>query len=226
MKAMILAAGRGERMRPLTDHTPKPLLTVAGKPLIVHTINQLVAAGFTDIVINHAHLGQQIEDKLGDGTHLGANIVYSPEGEQALETAGGIINALPLLGNSPFLVVNGDIATDFPYAELQNIKVDLAHIVLIDNPPHHPQGDFALNHSGKVTEDMHHRYTFSGIGLYHPDLFSNIPPGKSKLAPLLRAAITAQRATGQHFSGFWMDIGTPERLQELEVHLKRRRKGL
>lgn len=221
MKAMILAAGRGERMRPLTDHTPKPLLTVAGKPLIVHTINQLVAAGFTDIVINHAHLGQQIEDKLGDGTHLGANIVYSPEGEQALETAGGIINALPLLGHEPFLVVNGDVATDFPYTNLQKIKVALAHIILIDNPPHHPQGDFALDKSGKVTENDHQRYTFSGIGLYHPDLFSNTLPGKSKLATLLREAISAKKVTGQHYSGFWMDIGTPERLQELDVHLRK-----
>jgi N-acetyl-alpha-D-muramate 1-phosphate uridylyltransferase len=219
MKAMILAAGRGERMRPLTDHTPKPLLPVAGKPLIVHTIDQLVSAGFTDIVINHAHLGQQIEDKLGDGEHLGANITYSPEGEQALETAGGIINALPLLGNGPFLVVNGDIATDFPFAELQKITVELAHIVLIDNPPHHPQGDFALGNSGYVTENGNQRYTFSGIGLYHPDLFINTPPGKSKLAPLLRQGIAENKVTGQYFSGFWMDIGTPERLQELDQRL-------
>ncbi|MSS75844.1 MAG: nucleotidyltransferase family protein [Methyloglobulus sp.] len=221
MKAMILAAGRGERMRPLTDHTPKPLLPVAGKPLIVRTINQLVAAGFTDIVINHAHLGQQIEDTLGNGKHLGAHIVYSPEGEQALETAGGIINALPLLGKASFLVVNGDIATDFPYTELYKIKVDLAHIVLIDNPLHHPQGDFALDKSGKVIENDHQRYTFSGIGLYHPDLFNNTPSGISKLAPLLRAAISAKKATGQYYSGFWMDIGTPERLQELEAHLRK-----
>ncbi|MEQ1543856.1 N-acetylmuramate alpha-1-phosphate uridylyltransferase MurU [Methyloglobulus sp.] len=221
MKAMILAAGRGERMRPLTDHTPKPLLSVAGRPLIEHTINQLVSAGFTEIVINHAHLGQQIEDKLGNGAHLGAKIIYSPEDEQALETAGGIINALPLLGNEPFLVVNGDIATDFPFAELKKIPVDLAHIVLIDNPPHHPQGDFALDISGNVIENDKQRYTFSGIGLYHPDLFSKNPPGKSKLAPLLREAITAKKATGQHYSGFWMDIGTPERLQELDRHLRK-----
>jgi N-acetyl-alpha-D-muramate 1-phosphate uridylyltransferase len=221
MKTMILAAGRGERMRPLTDHTPKPLLPVAGRPLIEHTINQLVSAGFTEIVINHAHLGQQIEDKLGNGTQLGAKIVYSPEGEQALETAGGIINALPLLGNEPFLVVNGDIATDFPFAELKNIPVDLAHIVLIDNPPHHPQGDFALDNSGNVIENENQRYTFSGIGLYHPDLFSKTPLGKSKLAPLLREAISAKKATGQHYSGFWMDIGTPERLQELNRHLQK-----
>lgn len=221
MKAMILAAGRGERMRPLTDHTPKPLLSVAGRPLIEHTINQLVSAGFTEIVINHAHLGQQIEDKLGNGTQLGAKIDYSPEGEQALETAGGIINALPLLGNEPFLVVNGDIATDFPFADLKKIPVEFAHIVLIDNPLHHPQGDFALDNSGNFIENDNQRYTFSGIGLYHPDLFSKTPPGKSKLAPLLREAIAAKKATGQHYSGFWMDIGTPERLQELNRHLQK-----
>jgi N-acetyl-alpha-D-muramate 1-phosphate uridylyltransferase len=221
MKAMILAAGRGERMRPLTDHTPKPLLPVASKPLIEHTINQLVSAGFTDIVINHAHLGQQIEDQLGNGSHLGANISYSPEGDQALETAGGIINALPLLGKDVFLVVNGDIATDFPFVELKKISVDLAHIVLIDNPPHHTQGDFALDSSGNVTENASQRYTFSGIGLYHPDLFSKTPPGKSKLAPLLREAIAAKKITGQHYSGFWMDIGTPERLQELDDRLRK-----
>lgn len=221
MKAMILAAGRGERMRPLTDHTPKPLLPVAGKPLIEHTINQLVSAGFTDIVINHAHLGQQIEDKLGNGKNLGAVIAYSPEGGQALETAGGIINALPLLGKETFLVVNGDIATDFPFAGLKEITVELAHIVLIDNPPHHTQGDFSLDSSGNVTENDSHRFTFSGIGLYHPDLFSKTPPGKSKLAPLLREAIAAKKVTGQHYPGFWMDVGTPERLEELDRYLRR-----
>lgn len=218
---MILAAGRGERMRPLTDHTPKPLLPVAGKPLIEHTINQLVSAGFTDIVINHAHLGQQIEDKLGNGKNLGAVIAYSPEGGQALETAGGIINALPLLGKETFLVVNGDIATDFPFAGLKEITVELAHIVLIDNPPHHTQGDFSLDSSGNVTENDSHRFTFSGIGLYHPDLFSKTPPGKSKLAPLLREAIAAKKVTGQHYPGFWMDVGTPERLEELDRYLRR-----
>jgi N-acetyl-alpha-D-muramate 1-phosphate uridylyltransferase len=221
MKAMILAAGRGERMRPLTDHTPKPLLPVAGKPLIEHTVNQLVAAGFTDIVINHAHLGQQIEDKLGDGKHLGANIVYSPEGGQALETAGGIINALPLLGKDVFLVVNGDIATDFPFAGLKKVSVDLIHLVMVDNPIHHAQGDFGLNSSGQLTNNESQRYTFSGIGLYHPDLFSKTLPGKSKLLPLLLEAIAAKKATGQYYSGFWMDIGTPERLRELDGHLRK-----
>jgi N-acetyl-alpha-D-muramate 1-phosphate uridylyltransferase len=220
MKAMILAAGRGERMRPLTDHTPKPLLLVAGKPLIEYTINQLVLAGFTDIVINHAHLGQQIEDRLGNGKSLGANITYSVEGEQALETAGGIINALPLLGKEAFLVVNGDIATDFPFAELKKVPVDLVHLVLVDNPGHHARGDFSLDSVGKVTENDHQRFTFSGIGLYHPDLFRTTPPGKSKLLPLLREAIAAKKATGQHYSGFWMDIGTPERLQELDNYLQ------
>lgn len=220
MKAMILAAGRGERMRPLTDHTPKPLLPVAGKPLIAHTINQLVAAGFTDLVINHAHLGKQIEAALGDGAQFGAHINYSPEGE-ALETAGGIIHALPLLGNDPFLVINGDIATDFPFAELKNISIKLAHIVLINNPAHNPKGDFGLATSGFVTNGDDQCYTFSGIGVYHPDLFAGTPPGKSKLAPLLRQGINKQQVTGQVYKGFWMDIGTPERLQELEQRLIR-----
>ena len=217
MKAMILAAGRGERMRPLTDLTPKPLLHVAGKTLIEHTINQLISAGFNDIIINHAHLGQQIEDHLGNGQRYGANIQYSPEGEQALETAGGIINALPLLSDEVFLVVNGDIATDFPFAELKNLTVDLAHLVLVDNPEHHPQGDFCLDNTGKVIENCIEKLTFSGIGLYRPELFSNTPAGSSKLGPLLRQAIANQRVTGQKFAGFWMDIGTPERLQELNL---------
>ena len=217
MKAMILAAGRGERMRPLTDHTPKPLLKVAGHALIEHTISQLVAAGFSDIVINHAHLGQQIVDYLGDGQRYGASIQYSPEGELGLETAGGIINALPLLGEDVFLVVNADIATDFPYAQLKNLAPDLAHLVLIDNPAHHLQGDFGLDDLGRVREHLSEQFTFSGIGLYHPDLFKGLAVGSRKLGPLLRTAIAVGRVTGQQFSGFWMDIGTPERLQALEA---------
>jgi N-acetyl-alpha-D-muramate 1-phosphate uridylyltransferase len=217
MKAMILAAGRGERMRPLTDHTPKPLLPVAGKTIIEHTIIQLISEGFNDIIINHAHLGQQIEDYLGNGRQYGANIQYSPEGEQALETAGGIINALPLLSDGVFLVVNGDISTDFPFAELRKVTVDLAHLVLVDNPEHHPQGDFGLDNTGMVIENCTEKLTFSGIGLYRPELFSNIPGGKSKLGPLLRRAIANQRVSAQKFAGFWMDIGTPERLQELNL---------
>lgn len=216
MKAMILAAGRGERMRPLTDHTPKPLLIAGGKALIEHTINQLVAAGFNDIVINHAHLGSQIEDRLGNGSRFGANISYSPEGEQALETAGGIINALHLLGEEVFLVVNGDIATDFPFAGLKNRTVDLAHLVLVDNPAHHPEGDFDLDQSGLVVANAAEQFTFSGIGLYRSELFKNIPAGPNKLGPLLRQAIASGRVSGQKMNGFWMDIGTPERLQELD----------
>ena len=217
MKAMILAAGRGERMRPLTDHTPKPLLPVAGKPIIEHTIRQLVASGFNDIVINHAHLGSQIEERLGSGQQFGAKISYSPEGEQALETAGGIINALHLLGNEVFLVINGDIATDFPFAELKNCTVDLAHLVLVNNPEHHPTGDFGLDNTGNVIESGSEQYTFSGIGLYRPELFEHTPTGKSKLGPLLRQAIAMRQVSGQRFSGFWMDIGTPERLQEMDL---------
>jgi MurNAc alpha-1-phosphate uridylyltransferase len=223
MKAMILAAGRGERMRPLTDHTPKPLLKAAGKPLIEHTIEQLVAAGFNDIVINHAHLGLQIEDRLGNGNQLGANINYSPEGEQALETAGGIINALHLLGDEVFLVVNGDIATDFAFAELQNQAVDLAHLVLTDNPEHHPKGDFGLDKSGLVIANNSKQFTFSGIGLYRPELFNNIPAGPCKLGPILRQAIANGRVSGQKMDGFWMDIGTPERLQELDFYYSHQR---
>jgi MurNAc alpha-1-phosphate uridylyltransferase len=220
MKAMILAAGRGERMRPLTDHTPKPLLTAGGKPLIEHTIERLVAAGLNDIVINHAHLGKQIEDRLGNGSRFAANISYSPEGEQALETAGGIINAMHLLGDGVFLVVNGDIATDFPFAELKNTAVDLAHLVLVDNPAHNTDGDFGLD-SGQVVLNGEQRFTFSGIGLYRPELFCDIAPGPSKLAPILRKAISAGRVSGQKTDSFWMDIGTPERLQELNSYYSR-----
>lgn len=218
MKAMILAAGRGERMRPLTDHTPKPLLKVAGKALIEHTITQLVGSGFTEIVINHAHLGAQIEAALGDGDRYGARIRYSPEGAQALETAGGIIHALPLLGDEPFLVVNGDIATDFLFAKLHDVQVDLAHLILVDNPQHHPGGDFGLDAEGGVIENGSQPFTFSGIGIYDPALFADTPPGVSKLGPLLRRAIAGQRVTGQKYDGFWLDVGTPERLNELDLY--------
>ena len=217
MKVMILAAGKGERMRPLTDHTPKPLLPVAGKALIEHTLIQLVSAGFTEIIINHAHLGQQIEDYLGDGSRYGARIAYSPEGDQGLETAGGIINALPLLGQEVFLVVNGDISTNFPFDRLKNVNVDLAHLVLVKNPDHHPQGDFGLDVTGRVIDSSERKLTFSGIGLYRSELFLNTPPGPCKLGHLLRQAILGERVSGQEFEGFWMDIGTPERLQELNA---------
>jgi MurNAc alpha-1-phosphate uridylyltransferase len=222
MNAMILAAGRGERMRPLTDTTPKPLLHVAGKPLIVHQIERLVAAGFRQLVINHAHLGVQIEQTLGDGRQFGAHIRYSPEGEgQALETGGGIFRALPLLGAMPFLVTNGDIFCDLDYAGLRLPAGDLAHLVLVDNPPQHPQGDFVLDTRGRLLESGQPRLTFAGIGLYDPALFAGCLPGAFPLAPLLRQAIRQGRASGRQHQGDWMDIGTPERLRQLEQRLTR-----
>ena len=216
MKVMILAAGKGERMRPLTDFKPKPLLPVADKTIIEYTIDGLVASGFKDLVINHAYLGQQIEDYLGDGERYGANIQYSPEGERGLETAGGIINALPLLGEQPFMVVNGDIATDFPFEQLKNQPKKLAHLVLVQNPVHHTQGDFGLlDNAQLVNKSDAELFTFCGIGVYHPQFFSEIELGHCKLGQLLRQAIDDGQVTGQLYRGFWMDIGTPERLSEL-----------
>lgn len=216
---MILAAGRGERMRPLTDSTPKPLLKAAGKSLIVRTIEQLVAAGFTDLVINHAYLGEQIEIALGDGSQFGAKIRYSPEGENGLETAGGIIHALPMMNDAPFLVVNGDIATDFPFEKLKNQPVDFAHLILVPNPQHHQKGDFHLEENGRLSMTGNERFTFSGIGLYSPEFFKNAPKNSTKLAPLLRDGMRENRITGEVFEGFWSDIGTPQRLQALEDYL-------
>lgn len=222
MKAMILAAGRGERMRPLTDNTPKPLLPVGDKPLIQYTIENLVSAGYVDIVINLAHLGQQIIDYFGNGQTLGANIEYSYEGETGLETAGGIIKALPLLGNNPFLVINGDIACDFPLSSLREKSIALAHLVLITNPEHHPQGDFCLAENGILSEQGSNKLTFSGIGVYKPELFSHSLPVKVKLGPLLKQAMTDNQVSGEKYNGFWMDIGTPQRLQELNLYYQQR----
>lgn len=221
MKAMILAAGRGERMRPLTDHTPKPLLQVGGKALIEHLIEAMVRAGFRELVINHAHLGGHIEDALGDGARYGAQIAWSREPEGALETGGGIHQALPLLGDAPFLAVNSDIWTDYPFARLHREPDGLAHLVLIDNPPHHPQGDFALQ-NGLVRPEGAPRLTFSGIGLYRPELFKDCSPGKFPLAPLLRAAMQREAVSGEHYRGVWLDIGTPERLAALDRDLANR----
>ncbi|MBE7420955.1 MAG: nucleotidyltransferase family protein [Zoogloeaceae bacterium] len=221
MKAMILAAGRGERMRPLTDATPKPLLSAGGKPLIVWHIEALVRAGIRDIVINHAHLGGMIEAALGDGGRFGAVIRYSPETE-ALETAGGIAQALPLLGEAPFAVINGDIACDFDYARMPALaramagRRTLAHLVLVPNPPHHPRGDFALR-DGRVSGDGEAKLTFSGIGLYDPRLFAGIARGaRASLTPLLRAAMEAGAVSGELHAGLWFDIGTPERLADID----------
>ncbi len=219
MKAMILAAGRGERLRPFTDHTPKPLLPVAGKPLIVWHIEALVAAGIHDIVINHAWLGEQIEAALGTGEALGAHIVYSPEGERALETGGGICRALPLLGDAPFLVINADVWTDYDFSHLALRPGGLAHLLLVTNPGHHAVGDFFLT-DGRVTDDgagAHGaRLTFSGIGVYSPRLFTDCVGGRFPLAPLLRRAMARGRVSGEYYTGHWMDVGTPERRDEIE----------
>lgn len=222
MKAMILAAGRGERMRPLTDTCPKPLLPAGGKPLIVWHIERLAAAGFTDLVINHAHLGDQIEAALGDGSAFGVRIAYSPEPPGALETAGGIRHALPFLGDTPFLVINGDIFCDIPLAPLREQPdfVDLAHLVLIPNPEHNPQGDFALD-DGRLRNDPDHRFTFSGVGVYHPMFFSQLSDGQpAKLAPLLRTGADADAISGEVHTGRWIDVGTPARLAALDQQLR------
>ncbi len=220
MKAMILAAGRGERMRPLTDTMPKPLLPVGGRTLIEHTIERLVAAGFHDLVINHAHLGQRLVAQLGDGRRHGVRIAWSAEPDGALDTGGGIFQALPQLGER-FLVVNGDIWTDYPFARPEQMQEyvkppdRLAHLVLVDNPAHHPHGDFALA-DHRVSAEGEARLTFSGIGVYHRDLFRGCHPGKFPLAPLLRTAMGEGRIGGEHYTGAWFDIGTPERLTDLD----------
>jgi len=211
MKAMILAAGRGERLRPLTDSLPKPLLEVQGKPLIVHHLEALCAAGFTEVVINLNWLGDQISDLLGSGGDFGLAIEYSRESE-ALETAGGILQALPLLGER-FVVVNADIFTDYDFSRLLESD-SLAHLILVDNPQHHPQGDFSLDRS-IIGSDDSPRYTFSGISQYHRDFFAGLLAGRQALAPLLYAAADRQLVTGELFRGAWTDIGTLERLQAL-----------
>jgi MurNAc alpha-1-phosphate uridylyltransferase len=219
MKAMILAAGRGERMRPLTDTTPKPLLQVGGQALIEYHIAALHKAGINEIVINHAWLGEQIIQRLGDGSRYGVQIQYSDESSGALETAGGIIKALPLLGEAPFVVVNGDIFTDYAYAGLPQQPAGLAHLVMVDNPPQHADGDFVLN-EGRLLAEGEPRLTYSGIGVYDPQLFSGCQPGALPLAPLLRAAMERNEVSGEHYTGQWLDIGTPERLAELDASLK------
>ncbi|TVQ73127.1 MAG: nucleotidyltransferase family protein [Chromatiaceae bacterium] len=221
MHAMILAAGRGERMRPLTDHTPKPLLCAGGRPLIVHHLERLAAAGYRQVVINLAWRGEQIRDHLGDGRPWGLNIRYSPEPE-ALETGGGIRQALPLLESDPFLVINGDVWCDHPLVPPTLAHDTLAHLVLVDNPPHHPGGDFRL-HEGRVHRPMEDPaapcLTFSGIGWYRPALFTGAPIGAFPLAPLLRQAMSREQVSGEHHPGQWLDVGTPERLAALDRQL-------
>ena len=222
MKAMVLAAGRGERMRPLTDREPKPLLRVGGKRLIEYHLERLAAGGFHEVVVNTAWLGDQIEAALGSGRQYGLSITYSHERPEALETGGGIFNALPLLGSAPFLLVNGDVWTDIDFAALRREPPagSLAHIVLVRNPPQHPRGDFVLEH-GHVSEGEGTRHTYSGVGIYRPELFAGCEPGKFPLLPLLRRAIAARQLTGELHAGRWYDIGTVERLKALDAELNR-----
>ena len=214
MRAMILAAGRGERMRPLTDHTPKPLLCVGGKPLIEYHLDRLQRAGVREVVINHGRLGHMIEEHLGNGDRYHMRLTYSAEGDAPLETGGGIYKALPLLGEEPFICLNADIWTDFDCSGLTIRNGSLAHLVLVNNPDHNPDGDFALD-DGRVLNEGTVRYTFSGIGVYDPALFADCKPGRFPLTPLLRAAADHGCAGGELYSGPWRDIGTPERLAEI-----------
>jgi len=215
MKAMILAAGRGERLRPLTDETPKPLVPVAGRELIVRHLASLSAAGFTDVVVNIAHGGTQIRDRLGDGSAFDLRIHYQDEDDRPLDTGGGLKRALPLLGNQPFVAINADVLTDYPFGMLGLPSGRLAHLVMVDNPGHRPEGDFALD-GEEVTEGSGERLTFSGIGVYHPALFRGVEDTVFPLVPLLRDAMRREAVSGEHYTGVWLDVGTPERLQEAD----------
>jgi MurNAc alpha-1-phosphate uridylyltransferase len=255
MKAMLLAAGRGERMRPLTDATPKPLLEAGGKPLIVWQLERLAAAGVADVVVNLSWLGESIAQALGDGSRYGVRIAWSREPWPALETGGGIFQALPLLGSDPFLLVNGDVFTDFDLRALRLKQGDLAQLVLVENPPQHPRGDFWLAAGGRVVEGAvpsdaveagaggegvaaavagaaaaattaaaAQRLTYSGLAVLHPALFEGCAPGRFPLAPLLSKALAAGRLGGQKHAGRWFDVGTPERLAQLDAELAAMRK--
>lgn len=229
MKVMLLAAGRGERMRPLTDHLPKPLLSVGGKPLIVWHLEKLAAAGVNEVVINHAHLGDKLVEALGNGSRFGVRIQWSSEPPGALETAGGIAQALPLLdsagSNTPFLVINGDVYCDWNLAlapqRAAMLADDLAHLILVPNPPHHPAGDFRLDgHRVRDEPTAGGRLTYAGIGIYRPALFAGLERGQpAKLAPLLREAMHNDKVSGECHPRRWEDVGTPERLAALDVEL-------
>jgi MurNAc alpha-1-phosphate uridylyltransferase len=218
MDALILAAGRGERMRPLTDRTPKPLLEAGGTSLIEHQVAGLVAAGHRHLVVNYAHLGRKIVESLGDGTRYGARITYSPESEGALETGGGIVQALEYLRGDCFAVVNADIWTDFPYASLPPQPPGTAWLVLVDNPPHHPQGDFDLTDGNVLAKTPRApSLTFTGIAVYRRSLFEGLAPGRYPLLPILMEAVRRGEVTGMHYRGTWVDVGTPERLEFLRA---------
>lgn len=229
MKAMILCAGRGERMRPLTDTIPKPLLPIAGKPLVQYHIEKLVQAGVSQIVINHAWLGEQIEKALGNGSQWGATISYSAEGK-ALEAAGGIIKALPLLGEQPFIVINGDVWSDYPFENLLRMTPVKAHLVLVANPEHNPCGDFSLAQDGLVSDQGDKKFTFSGVSVMNPVLFSQLiceqdtgqTSGVIPMAPLLRKVMAEQQVTGELYQGEWIDVGTPERLKMLDERVRKK----
>lgn len=215
MKVMVLAAGRGERLRPLTDKTPKPLLEVKGKPLIVHHLERLRDAGYTHIVINTSWLAEQIHDSLGDGKRWGVSLQYSHEGPEPLETGGGIFKSLPLLGRQPFLVVNGDIYTDYPFENLKHALKpdDLAHLVMVPNPKHHPKGDFHLSAMGRLRLEGGPLLTYSGIGIYRPELFKDCRAGKFPLLPLLQNAMFTEGLGGERYNGRWSDVGTLDSLK-------------
>lgn len=230
MKALVFAAGLGERMRPLTDHTPKPLLEVAGKPLIVWHLERLAALGVRDVVVNTSWLAHCFEPALGDGSRWGLKLHYLYEGVTPLETGGGMHNALPLLGDAPFIALNGDVWCDFDLARLPVQPPGLAHLLLVDNPAHHPNGDFQLDADGRLQDQP--ALTFSGIGVYRPQLFADWQtviaaapgvescPPRFKLAPLLRAAMRTGQISGEHHRGLWTDVGTPQRLAELDARLR------
>ena len=222
---MVLAAGKGERMGALTDRVPKPLLEVGGRPLIEHQVLRLAAAGFREVVVNLARLGERIEARLGDGSELGVRIRYSREPEGALDTGGGIRRALPLLGEAPFVVVNSDVWSDYPFEKLHRAAPGDGHIVLVDNPAHHPHGDFVLAPDGKVVDAGRHRLTFSGIGCYRPRPFAAYPSERFPLAALLRDAVAAGTLSGEHHRGEWIDVGTPDRLRALDRALCADRPG-
>ena len=224
MKAMILAAGLGNRMRPLTLHTPKPLLEVGGKPLIVWHIEKLQKIGVTEIVINTAWLGEKLANALGDGSQFGVKILWSHEGE-GLETAGGIINALPLLGDEPFILVNGDVWTTMDFASLLDVQLgeQQAHLVLVENPPQHLKGDFILSNGLAYTfeqEQLGEALTYSGIAVLHPRMFAGLENGKRPLAPLLKQAMQQHQVSAEKMQAVWVDVGTPERLEQLDQQIK------
>ena len=215
MKAMILAAGRGERLRPLTDSTPKPLLKVGEKSLIEYHLEKLAQAGINEVIINTAWLGEQIQQTLGNGEKYNLNIHYSNEGNQALETAGGIIKALPLLGDEPFLIINGDIFTNYDFKKLAKLKItNEAHLVMVENPGHNHKGDFALI-NGYLQNTGESLYTYSGIGIYTKQFFADIPEGIAALAPILKEKIEQHKVSGELYKKAWADVGTIERLQQL-----------